>query len=169
MPCIMAIDPGLTGAWCIMGIKTGKVFGLGDMPTMAKNKGQGKNQINGLAFGQLIVGWKNQLVKQGGICHAYIELAQPMPKQGVSSTFTIGHTAGMIEGIVAASRIPYTLVSAAAWKKVLVIGSDKEVSRAMAIRLYPDQEKLLSRKSDHNRAEALLIAHWARTTQRSHT
>lgn len=41
----------------------------------------------------------------------------------------------------------------------------KERSRLHAVRLYPAAERALARKKDHNRAEALLMAHYVRETE----
>ena len=39
---------------------------------------------------------------------------------------------------------------------------DKDLSRSMATRLYPKNAEQFKRKKDDGRAEATLIAHWAR-------
>jgi crossover junction endodeoxyribonuclease RuvC len=55
------------------------------------------------------------------------------------------------------------------WQKGLVRPSDgkdpKERSLTVARRLFPDAE--LSRKKDHNRADALLLAWWARKQEQN--
>jgi DNA repair protein RadD len=55
-------------------------------------------------------------------------------------------------------------LAGASWKRALGLDRDKENARALALRLYPTAAELLRRKSDHHRAEALLLAHW-RITQ----
>lgn len=53
--------------------------------------------------------------------------------------------------------------SPAVWKRRLGLsGKDKEASRLRALKLFPHCKDIL-RKRDHNRAEALLIAHFTRS------
>lgn len=49
------------------------------------------------------------------------------------------------------------------WKRRLgLIGQDKDVGRLLAIQRFPSAAHLLRRKKDHGRADALLIALWAK-------
>mgnify|MGYP006304432757 CR=1 FL=1 len=93
-----------------------------------------------------------------------IERVSAMPKQGVSSTFKFGMHYGSWLGILAALELPHQLPSPREWQKGLVKPSDgsdpKARSLAVARRLFPDAE--LGRKKDHGRADALLLAWWAR-------
>lgn len=58
-------------------------------------------------------------------------------------------------------------VTPQAWKKMFgLLGKDKEASRLKAIELFPHYEQFLSRKKDHDRAEAILIAEYARRISR---
>jgi crossover junction endodeoxyribonuclease RuvC len=50
------------------------------------------------------------------------------------------------------------LVEPAKWKKHFRLPRDKEASRQMALRLFPAAHALLSRKKDHGRSEAALLA-----------
>jgi hypothetical protein len=50
-----------------------------------------------------------------------------------------------------------------AWKRHFKLGSDKEFSRALAVRLYPSAPLNLKKHAD--RAEALLMARWFYETQ----
>src|SRR5262249_28140584 len=91
--------------------------------------------------------------------HALIERAGSMPRQGLSSTFKFGRTAGAVEAAVVLCGIPWALIEPARWKKFHGLrGSDKEHSRQRALQLVPSAHSFLSRKRDHGRAEALLIA-----------
>jgi crossover junction endodeoxyribonuclease RuvC len=49
-------------------------------------------------------------------------------------------------------------VSPAVWKRHFKLSADKEASRALALRLFPATAEHFSRKKDHGRAEAALIA-----------
>ena len=72
---------------------------------------------------------------------------------------------GIWIGILEALKIPYTEVPPQTWKRLLMAGErkEKDASRAVARRLWPDQtEEALSRRKDHGRADAALIAEYAR-------
>jgi crossover junction endodeoxyribonuclease RuvC len=95
---------------------------------------------------------------------AVLENVHSMPKQGVASSFCFGEGKGMWEGILAAYGIPTELVSPQRWKKEIMAdqGKDKSAARFKAMALFPtlvDQLKLV--KHD-GRAEALLMAEYAR-------
>jgi hypothetical protein len=51
-----------------------------------------------------------------------------------------------------------TIINPRDWKKIYGLGTDKDASRATAVRLYPNAP--VSRVKDHNRAESILIGHW---------
>lgn len=103
--------------------------------------------------------WSN-IVRETQPDIAIIEQVGPMPKQGASSGFRFGMGVGILRGVVAAHLVPIEQVHSTRWKKFFRLGADKEASRALATRLYPSAAPLLSRKKDHGRAEALLLAHW---------
>lgn len=93
-----------------------------------------------------------------------IEAAASRPGQGVRSVFTFGRSFGEWLGILAALGIPHVLVTPQEWQRGLVRPSDgpdpKSRSLAVARRLFPDID--LSRKKDHHRSDALLLAYWAK-------
>ena len=91
--------------------------------------------------------------------HAYIEAVHSMPGQGVSSVYTFGHAAGVLEGVMAAMRIPYTLVTPQAWKRRAgLIGTDKDAARSRAIQLWPRWDALGTKGAGQAFADAALIA-----------
>jgi crossover junction endodeoxyribonuclease RuvC len=90
-----------------------------------------------------------------------VEHVHSMPRQGLSSTFNFGQGVGIIHGVAGALRLPVTLVAPTQWKGYhLLRGPDKEASRALAIRKWPEHNRHLDRKKDADRAEALLIGDW---------
>ena len=148
---IIGIDPGLTGAVAVIG----EDVEVHDIPVMARGKGQGrvKAQVNAAGLVELL-----DLSVDGGRADVYLERVASMPGQGVASMFSMGDTFGCIRGVCAALGYTVYLITPQEWKKAYKLGSDKEVIRAKAIELYPKAP--LSRKKDHNRAEALLIARY---------
>ena len=97
------------------------------------------------------------------VCMVAVEMVHAMPKQGVTSMFNFGMNFGMWQGILATLQMPYVFVRPQIWRKGLIFRSDgqgKEGGLNAARRLFPDAELHLKKHS--GRADALLIALWAR-------
>lgn len=93
--------------------------------------------------------------------HVFIEQVHAMPKQGVSSVYTFGHAAGVVEGVVAALMLPLTLVTPQTWKKRAgLIGSEKDAARSRAIQLWPRWADLAKKGAGQAFADAALIARY---------
>lgn len=104
--------------------------------------------------------------RAGGLI-AYVEKVNAMPKQGVTSMFKFGKSAGFIEGVLTACRVPYQLIPPQKWKKEYSLGSDKKDSIIVCERLFPQVSLLRTERctTKHDgMAEALLIAEYARRT-----
>jgi crossover junction endodeoxyribonuclease RuvC len=100
---------------------------------------------------------------------AVLEAVHSMPKQGVASSFSFGRGLGIWEGILSALAVPYVKVAPQTWKKVMMADAphdNKDASRIIASRLFPQMEGYFTRKKDHNRAEALLMAEYGRRLKR---
>ena len=105
-------------------------------------------------------------------CHVFLEKAQAMSingnKQGVSSMFNYGVGFGTLLGILAALKIPHTLVHPKTWCKVMHSGTaDAEAkvrSLEAARRLFPSVPFVRPRctKPDEGYIDAILIAEWGR-------
>jgi crossover junction endodeoxyribonuclease RuvC len=149
---IAAIDPGLSGAACVLEQIGGAVMLISviDLPIVGEGA---KRRLDAFTFAR----WLNDHTPM----HAYIENARAMPRQGVTSMFRYGRVAGAIEGVVAACRIPLTLVEPAVWKKHLHLNSSKEDCRARAIQLLPSAANELQRIKDHHRAESILLGFYS--------
>lgn len=153
----IAIDPGLTGAVAAISSRTGFI-GVEDMPTMANGKGNSKIKmmVNPAALLEILVGWE----VLGEHCLVGLERIASMPGQGVASMFSMGDTFGCCRSVVAVWGMQMVVITPQQWKKYYSIVKDekKEIARAKAIQLYPQAS--LARKKDHNRAEAILLAHY---------
>jgi len=66
----------------------------------------------------------------------------------------------MIEGILAALKMPVTFVAPATWVKGVGRVQGKDASRARAMELFPDYQDQFKRVKDDGRADAALIAYW---------
>lgn len=140
--CVMGIDPGLSGAISWYFPDEPQLITAEDMPVVDKNIDAAK-----LA----------RRVKQMQPDVAIIEQVASRPGQGVSSVFKFGVGYGQVQGVVATLGIPMALVTPGKWKRYFGLSSDKEQSRAAAIKLWPSSEAF-ERKKDEARAEAALIA-----------
>ncbi len=146
--CIVGIDPGLTGgvAWLSTDglmvmrmpvIKTGKETLL-DMTTLL----------------HVLEDWE--------LNHVFVERQQPMPKQGVVSSGKTMMNYGLILGMLAGKRFPYTVVSPNVWKRAMRVPRDKKLARAEASKLFPNNADDWKLVRDDGLAEAALLAEHGR-------
>lgn len=91
-----------------------------------------------------------------------IEHVGVRPGQGISSSGKFMRAFGAIEAVAALLSDRVEMVLPQAWKKVMGVTAEKEKSLVMARNLFPDA--MLKLKKHHGRAEALLIAEYARRT-----
>lgn len=99
----------------------------------------------------------------------YLEKAQTMPKQGISSAFNYGDHFGQIQGVLITKMIPYVLVPPGVWTRSIHQGctgtSAKDKSLQAARRLFPTANFLPTgkcRKPHDGMVDALLIAEYGR-------
>jgi len=87
-----------------------------------------------------------------------IEKVGSMPRQGVSSTFKFGYSAGMCEAFIVAAGIPHELITPVKWQNRMKCrsGGDKNVTKQAAQRLWPGERVI------HATADAMLLAECAR-------
>jgi len=152
---VVGIDVGLTGAVAILGDPPVSH----EMPTVALSKtGFVKNTVDTYGLARCLHDY--------GVLGApvFIERVNAFPGQGVSSMFSLGMSFGAVLGVCAALGLEVHLVEPRAWKKHFRLGPDKEQARGLASRLFPKVD--LSRKKDHGRAEALLIARYGQEMTR---
>lgn len=102
----------------------------------------------------------------GDKAFAVVEKVGAMPKQGVTSMFNFGKSAGFIEGVLRSYRIPYQLVPPHVWKKEFSLGNkDKQASIKACKRLFPKVNLFRTekcRKEHDGMAEALLMAEYGK-------
>src|SRR5262249_54063231 len=90
----------------------------------------------------------------------WIEEVHGWGKDGAVGAFSFGRASGLVEAAAHACGITPRFVAPAKWKPALHCTADKNVSRAMAKRLFPGSAKLFARAMDDGRAEAALIAYY---------
>lgn len=153
----IGIDPGLTGAIAVL--QDGRYDTLFDIPTILKGTGTVKTELEPSAIYKFL----SEHQARGYSVKALLERVNAMPGQGVASMFSMGDTFGVLRACLSSSRTEHEFITPAKWKKYFGLTSDKEQSRAMASRLFPEAD--LSKKRHNDRAEALLIALYLWETQ----
>lgn len=143
-PCVLGIDPGLSGAVAYYFPDHPGGITAEDIP---------------LAAGEVDAVTLARRIQQMRPTMAVIELVGSRPGQGVSSTFKFGVAFGVLRGVALTLGVPLHRVAPTTWKRHFKLGPDKEQARAMAISLWPASDAF-SRKRDHNRAEAALLARY---------
>jgi hypothetical protein len=170
----IGIDPGKTGAAAMVNGKF-QLMGCDDCPvikTVTKPKKKGgrpgtKNEFAVASMADVLRTFLAGLDLELNQVRAFLERASPMPKQGLSSTFSTGRGWGLWEGALAGLGLSYEIVSAVVWQKVMFrgtpLGDNKSRSMARTQRLFPT----LSLKkpggtvlSMDGRSDAVLIAYW---------
>ena len=102
-------------------------------------------------------------------CYAILEQQQPMPKQGVTSMFSIGYGFGALKQCLVDFSIPHEVVRAQVWQKEFGISGRKGNTKAQALQicqsLFPDLNLLAterSKKPHEGVVDAVLVAEFAR-------
>lgn len=150
--CALGVDPGLSGGIAFWFPSNPEAIAAEDMPVVG---------------GAVDAATLAQRIRQMGPTIAVLELAGPRPQQGTSSTFKTGDSFGVVRGVVAALGVPLLIVAPSRWKRHYgCLGKDKELSRALALRYWP-ASRHFSKKKDHGKAEAALLARWGAETQGS--
>jgi hypothetical protein len=166
MSTVVGIDPGITGA---VGYISDRGYGAFDIPVMtASEKGKIKWMVDAAELGAMFV---DHIPGRFNEMTVALEQTSAMPGQGVASMFSMGDSFGACRGVAAILGFSVTLVRPAQWKKEMGVakqrGEDadagKEKALELARELFPAAP--LSRRKDHNRAEALLLAHWLKTRE----
>lgn len=148
----IGIDPGLTGAVGVL--RDGAYVAVEDMPTVVKGTGSVKCEVDPAGLKALI----KHHYTSGEEIVVVLERVNAMPGQGVSSVFSLGDSYGCARSVIATGGFELHQVSPVVWKKHFKLERDKELSRALAIRLFPGAP--LHLKKHEGRAEALLLARW---------
>ncbi len=170
---VVGIDPGLTGALAFIDTSTGAVH-IEDMPTKAREVGgEVQKRVDGLALASIV----RQRIPAGRAALSICENVRSFGRSGVqrpATTDSLQRTLGSIEAVFDVLRFPCALVEPRAWQRFVGLAGKKssdprargELPAAVttARTLYPAAAHDLQRVKDHNRAEALLIAHFGART-----
>jgi hypothetical protein len=154
----IGIDPGLTGAMALICTRHGLLDVL-DLPTSDNGTASGSMKrwidvdVLQRSLGNLSIRFGFALDD----VQVAIERPIPMPSLPAQTIASQFDTFGVLRAL--AMRVgPVRCVNPRDWKSIYGLTNDKSAARACAQRLYADAP--VKRVKDHNRAEAILIAHW---------
>lgn len=155
MSRIIGIDPGLSGAVAVLTGSDSLI--VIDMPTMTVDRnGKSKRQVSASELAAIFANFNSNDT------HVFVEKVSAMAGQGVTSVFSFGRSFGMIEGILAAFKLPVTYVAPATWVKAVGRGQGKDASRSRAMELFPNNQADFKRVKDDGRSDSALIAYWGK-------
>lgn len=138
---IACIYPGAKGAIALLDYDHVEIF---DMPMIGK-------EVNGIEIASIFGEFRPS--------HIFLEQVNSFG-MGRTSAYNFGQGVGVLKGVFQALMIPYTLVTPQKWKKSYGLSKEKDHSRLLATRLYPNLADKFVRVKDDGRAEALLIARY---------
>lgn len=142
----IGIDPGGKGA--IVVLCDGNPIAWLNMPVIKIGT---STRVNGAAIAYFLAPYKKAPV--------FLELVHFIHGQGGTSSFTFGHSAGVVQGLVQGLGHPLTMVTPQKWKKAAgLIGTEKDRARSTAILLWPEWRELDPKIKGGALADAALIA-----------
>lgn len=152
---IVGIDPGITGALAALIVLPDECrVSVWDIPTKPRDYGKA-SEIDGAALANLL----RPLAAFNDKVRVCIESQQAHSVGSPATVWSLAHSTGVIVGCLSALAFRFSYVAPAEWKRDLGLSRDKKLSLKRARELYPLAVDLLTR---HDRAEALLIAHYAK-------
>jgi crossover junction endodeoxyribonuclease RuvC len=162
---VIGIDNGLDGG--IVGIRSGEATTL--LRAITPTLGTGKRSYDIAEMAALLRKMAPVAEREGSM--VFLERAQAMPGQGVSSMFSIGYGFGIWQGLLTAMRLPFQIVSPQKWQREMFIGINrgdtKTASALVAQRLRPGTDwraNARCRKPHDGLTDAFCIAEYGRRT-----
>jgi hypothetical protein len=163
---VVGVDVGVSGAICRLDIHSLKADFF-DMPT-----GKSRTSTGGI-YRRVDEDRLRHLIRDlAGLDTVLylVEYQQAFGKMSKASAFKLADCFGLLRGLIISTNKPLITVKPREWKRAFRLaksdgmtqGEVKEMSRQMALELFPAARESLKRKLDHNRAEALLVAEFGR-------
>jgi len=155
----LAIDIGLTGALAAVdSFGTARVI---DLPTVPDGKSR-------RLCGRALLAAIRQFVPPGEPALLVFEDVRPRPMGNggthgntMHSQGSLMRSRGIVEAVADIAKLTVSTVQPATWKRHFgLLRTEKGASLERARVLYPTLAGELKRVKDHNRAEAVLLAHW---------
>lgn len=161
MPWILGIDPGVNPTLVRLIDEPGKPLAAdvwdGDETSVQHQVGKTSRHR---ASGPLLRGCMLEALPDLVV----IETVNAHPGEGVAGSFAFGFAAGIVEGVAAGLALRVLKVTPQTWKGAYRFPPKalKSYSRHVATNLAPHLAHLWKLAQHHNRADAFLIAYWAR-------
>ena len=154
MMLILGVDVGLNGAMAFL--LDGRLVNVEDMPLVDVRHGaKTRKELSAALFHDRLLDSEIRITK------AVLEDVNAFG-MGRTSAYRFGVNVGTIVGVLTACGIQIKTVTPAKWKKAMGLGKDKALSRGLAIKTWPDCSHYFARVKDDGRAEAALLAEYAR-------
>lgn len=155
---VVGIDPGLTGAFAA--VDSAGTYTVEDMPTVPlPGNGLVRRRIDGLLLARAL----RNMVPAGHACLVVMEDVQAIGGSAVQTMGSMMRSVGTAEAAVEILRMDLKRANPKVWKKAYGLDADKAKSLKVAREMFPNLLHMLKRAKDHNRAEALLLAHYGQT------
>lgn len=155
---VVGIDPGKSGALCILNATTREIVTIFDMPLL---------ESDGTVDAKLLA----VLLSQHNLKLAVLEDVSAMTYmaldangkrvkrgQGAAASFAFGESKGAVRGVLGALGIRTFLVKPAVWKSLLGLSSNKKESLELARKTFPSHDSQFLLMKHDGRAEAALLA-----------
>ncbi len=155
----VGIDPGLTGAVALVDSRGScAVFELPTIPI--PGGGLVKRRIDAASLARQM----RNFCPVGEPVRVAVEAVHTIGSRNnaVQTQGSLMRTLGAIEAVLEVLRLPFQPVEPQVWKGFYGLGAEKRASVQKALTLYPSAP--IGLVKDHNKAEAVLIAHWALRT-----
>ncbi|XP_014500277.1 Holliday junction resolvase MOC1, chloroplastic [Vigna radiata var. radiata] len=166
---VLGIDPDVSGAVALLktngSVSSAQVFDSPHVKILVGQKNRTRRRLDAKSVVQLLRSFDAPIGTT-----AYIEQSLPFPQDGKQGWWSGGFGYGLWIGVLVASGFSVIPVPSFTWKaKFELSGSmtSKDDSRRLASTLFPSLTSMLSRKKDHGRAEALLIAAYGQDQSKS--
>lgn len=145
------IDPGVAGAIALIDTDEARAEVV-DLPS-------GPLGVDPVALQEQLKAW--------GVRSVTLEDNRAVGSNGSLANFSMGRCVGLIVATVLLSECALHRVKPQEWQQSTGLSNvkaaeRKEAHRYRAMELFPELRDELKRKSDHNRADALLITEYAR-------
>ncbi len=151
-------DPGSPATMALISPSGNWVAYIGEDRVAAKTPKSGWQNVPE-AINHYIEKWQSSF--RGDVeIQLVVENVGPMPGEGIVSACKFAGSIWLIRGICAAKGIKYHMVAPSTWKRHFKLSSDKELSRALAMQMFPKRIHRLKYKKDHNYAEAALLGRY---------
>jgi uncharacterized protein YabN with tetrapyrrole methylase and pyrophosphatase domain len=169
----IGIDPGLSGAIAVIKKKKVRIYDTPItrviVPSRGKHKSVRDYDLPGCVKLLQKIATRKDLIMLEGVT------ARPIT--GCVANFSLGRSKGMWEGLITALGLKYKTVHPTTWSNEVLdkvkFSKDKEKRKEQkkkkktrdikkAIKLYPNAKKYIDLKKHADRADALLIAEYAR-------